>query len=87
MTGATGPQLQEDQAINAITVALDKLGKPTELLPRELYIPDRAALGRIAGQGIAYIHVSDSPAENARYDEIRSIFAKLGEEVGRRMQL
>lgn len=87
MTGATGPQQHESQAINAIAIALDKLGKPTELLPRELFIPDRAALGRIAGQGIAYVHESDSPEEQRKYDEIRSIFVKLGEEIGRRMNL
>ena len=51
MTGATGIQIHERRAINEINLALDKLGKPTQLLPEELFIPDRAALGRIAGQG------------------------------------
>jgi cellulose biosynthesis protein BcsQ len=46
MTGATGPQVHEGQAINAIDLALEKLGKPTQLLSRDLFIPDRAALGR-----------------------------------------
>jgi chromosome partitioning protein len=87
MTGATGPQQQEAPAINAINIALDKLGKPTQLLPRDLFIPDRAALGRIAGQGIAYVHSGGSGADQARYDDIRAIFAKLGAEVARRMQL
>lgn len=81
MTGAMGPQRHEGDAINGINVALEKLGKPTQLLERDLFIPDRAALGRVAGQGIAYTQDGDS------YDEIRSIFAKLGLEVGRRMQL
>jgi hypothetical protein len=73
--------------VNAINVALDKLGKPTQLLPKELFVPDRAALGRIAGQGIAYVHDADSATDQARYAEIRAIFARLGEEVARRMQL
>lgn len=81
MTGATGPQRQEGAAINAINIALDKLGKPTQLLDRDLFIPDRAALGRVAGQGIAYVQDGES------YDEIRSLFARLGAEIGRRMQL
>jgi chromosome partitioning protein len=81
MTGVAGPQRQEGPAINAINFALDKLGKPTQLLDRDLFIPDRAALGRVAGQGIAYVQEGES------YDEIRSYFAKLGEEIGRRMQL
>jgi chromosome partitioning protein len=87
MTGAAGPQQQEAPAVNAINVALDKLGKPTQLLPKELFVPDRAALGRIAGQGIAYVHDADSATDQARYAEIRAIFARLGEEVARRMQL
>jgi chromosome partitioning protein len=87
MTGAPRPQQQEAPAINAINVALDKLGKPTHLLPKELFIPDRAALGRIAGQGIAYVHDPESAADKERYAEIRATFAKLGEEVARRMQL
>lgn len=87
MTGAAGPQRQEASAIEAINQALDKLGKPTQLLSRELFIPDRAALGRVAGQGIAYVHDGDSPNDKTRYDEIRAIFARLGEEVARRMKL
>jgi chromosome partitioning protein len=87
MTGATGPQRHEDIAISKINLLLDRLGKPTDVLPKELFIPDRAALGRIAGEGIAYLHNCDSPGEQSKYDEVRSIFAKLGQEVGRRMEL
>lgn len=87
MTGTTGPQVHEAQAINAIDQALDKLGKPTQLFPKELFIPDRAALGRIAGQGIAYLHEGDSPDEKKKYDEIRLLFSKLGAEVARRIEL
>jgi chromosome partitioning protein len=86
MTGAAGPQQQEAPAINAINVALDRLGRPTELLPRDLFIPNRAALGRIAGQGIAYVHDGDSTADRTRYDEVRAVF-QAGAEVARRMQL
>jgi cellulose biosynthesis protein BcsQ len=87
MTGAAGPQQQEGPAIAAIEFALDKLGKPTQMFPRELFIPDRAALGRVAGRGIAFVQQGDSPQAVAEYARIRSMFTELGKEVSRRMQL
>lgn len=77
----------EPSARSAITSALQRLGSPTELLPTDLFIPNRVALGRVAGQGIAYMQHSDSELPEQQYNEVRSAFAKLGEEVSRRMKL
>jgi chromosome partitioning protein len=87
MTGTTGLQTHENRTIAAINKVLEKLGRPTDLLPTELFIPDRAALGRIAGQGIAYAHRGSTPEEKLKYDEVRRIFDAIGGEIAKRMRL
>jgi chromosome partitioning protein len=80
-------RVHETPALNAIQAALDRQGKPVEILERNLFIEKRVALGRVAGKGIAYLGRSDSPAENAAFDVIRDMFNRLGAEVAARMNL
>lgn len=86
MTGAPHPRASEAPALDAINAVLDSLGKPTQVLPREVFIEDRSALGRVAGKGIAYAMADDSEP-NGDYQVVKRQFDLLGKEVSRRMQL
>lgn len=61
--------------------AIRDIGAPVDLLPQEAWVPDRAALNKVAGHRIAYIRC-ESPQETK---SIREIFDKLGVEIRPRL--
>lgn len=88
MVGHLGSPLRhEDAALNAIRAGLDRQGRPVELLPRDLFIDERPALGRVSGQGIAFMQQGESPTQEQQFEQIRDMFRKLGAEVASRMKL
>lgn len=88
MVGHLGnPLRHEEGALNAMQIGLDRQGRPVDILHKDLFIKDRAALGRVSGQGIASMLRGESPAEEERFQEIRDMFRKLGAEVAARMDL
>lgn len=60
---------------------LERLNVPFEI-PYELAVPDRAAIGRTGGNGIAY----NSLGDNAQGREVRELFDKLADELEWRMR-